>query len=83
MGLYNVRGLGRRLVIVRDFFLREKLDVMILGESFVKRSKDIKIGAKVVAFRNEPSNPRARAAGGTAIAIRDGVAFEVLRKVCF
>lgn len=83
VGHFNVRGLKTRAVLVREFMLKENLDVLVLVETFVSKGSIFEVECQIAAVCNDPRTESARAAGGTAVLNKPGLHYKVIRKAIF
>lgn len=75
VGMLNVRGLGQRGELVREFMTKERLDVLILNETMLRPERKPSLGCQAVVLNKPPVRQGARSGGGTAILIKEGIVF--------
>lgn len=66
---------------MRELFEREELDVLTLVETFLDTEQGVQLGGAFIVLCNDRVGTRAP--GGTAILIRDGIAFKRLPSMIF
>lgn len=80
VGSYKTRGVKFKAAEAQRIMEEEDLDLLALQETFLTPEKSIRINANCIILSNPPPSLSSRPGGGSAILIRNRLAFKELGK---